>query len=65
MDISASQLNRCSGTRDAVFQSHSTQVDATIGVRHFLGYRIEGSPLAIVARLKNQSLSNYAPKAAR
>jgi hypothetical protein len=38
---------------------------AVNGVRHFLRYRIEGNRLAIMARLENEGLTDYAPKAAR
>jgi hypothetical protein len=35
------------------------------GIRHSLRYRIEGNRLAIVAGLKNERLTDYAPSAAR
>jgi hypothetical protein len=35
------------------------------GVRHSLSYRIEGNRLAIIAGLKNERLTDYAPGAAR
>jgi hypothetical protein len=35
------------------------------GVRHLLGYRLDGNRLAIVATLKNEGLADYSPKAAR
>ncbi len=35
------------------------------GIRHSLRYRVEGDRLALVAGLKNERASDYAPKAAR
>jgi hypothetical protein len=45
--------------------SESSFAATVDGVRHSLRYRIEGNRLAIVAGLKNQRLTDYAPSAAR
>jgi hypothetical protein len=45
--------------------SASSFVGTVDGVRYALRYRIEGNRLAIIAGLKNEARTDYAPKAAR